>query len=97
MYIYMYILYLKYLYTWSKYRFVFLKIIQANADGDLPIHLAATSGHTEAVEELLHAGMDIDALNTITEHTPLELAVCYEQVHMVEFLLNRKAKLEIPS
>lgn len=63
----------------------------------MPIHLAATSGHTEAVEELLHAGMDIDALNMITEHTPLELAVCYEQVHMVEFLLSRKAKLEIPS
>lgn len=72
-------------------------LYKANADGDLPIHLAATTGHTEAVEELLNAGMDIDALNTITEHTPLELAVCYEQVHMVEFLLERKAKLEIPT
>lgn len=63
----------------------------------MPIHLAATTGHTEAVEELLNAGMDINTLNTITEHTPLELAVCYEQVHMVEFLLERKAKLEIPT
>lgn len=71
--------------------------MQANADGDLPIHLAATTGHIEAVEELLNAGMDINTLNTITEHTPLELAVCYEQVHMVEFLLERKAKLEIPT
>lgn len=71
--------------------------MQANADGDLPIHLAATTGHTEAVEELLNAGMDINTLNTITEHTPLELAVCYEQVHMVEFLLERKAKLDIPT
>ncbi|XP_061186671.1 26S proteasome non-ATPase regulatory subunit 10-like [Saccostrea echinata] len=69
---------------------------KANSDGDLPIHVAATSGHTESMEELLKAGMDINALNTITEHTSLELSVCYEQVHMVEFLLERKAKLEIP-
>ncbi|XP_055998803.1 putative ankyrin repeat protein RF_0381 isoform X3 [Ostrea edulis] len=70
---------------------------KGNSDGDLPIHVAATIGHTEAVEELLIAGMDINALNTITEHTPLELAVCYEQVQMVEFLLDKKAKLVVPS
>ncbi|KAK3103216.1 hypothetical protein FSP39_017509 [Pinctada imbricata] len=70
---------------------------KSNEHGDQPIHESVINGNIPALEELLLAGVDINSRNSITKYTPLHLAVLYEQEHVVEYLLQNNAKVDLPT
>jgi ankyrin repeat protein len=65
-------------------------------NGLTPLHVAAVKGHTEVAQVLLTAGAKIDAADK-DGATPLEDALHYRQVRMIVLLIEKGAKLEIPT
>ncbi|EJN04060.1 Sel1 repeat protein [Phyllobacterium sp. YR531] len=67
-------------------------INSADADGYLPIHLAATSSTSEIVELLLANGAKVNERNAATGESPLHLAVTYNKdLAVVKTLLEHGA------
>jgi len=58
--------------------------------GDLPIHLAALSGHTELVDYFITLGIDVNAKGN-SGVTPLHLAAGKGHLETVQFLLTKGA------
>ena len=52
-------------------------------------------GKTEAVKELLEAGVDINSKNTITKQTALQLAVLSEQKEVVDLLIQHNVAIDM--
>lgn len=70
------------------------KLIDArDADGSTPLHCATWKGHVEAVEFLIKAGADVNAVNQ-NEHygtTPLHAAAHANQPKIAKLLLDNGA------
>ena len=60
------------------------------------LHLAAKTGNAQHLQRLLDNGGDVDSASPETENgaTPLMLAARFNDVHVVEFLVERGASLE---
>lgn len=66
-------------------------INKKNADGDLPLHLAAQHGYVEIVEILLNKSQKINSKNG-KRQTALHLASKHGHLKIVELLLDRKLR-----
>ncbi|KXH62116.1 pfs domain-containing protein [Colletotrichum salicis] len=60
---------------------------QRNYEGNTPLHIAATQGHLESVEHLVHLGCDINEVNCLGR-TALTLASQYGHARTVQYLID---------
>ncbi len=63
--------------------------------GATALHKACQGGHLETVRALVEAGGFIDVQTTTTGHTPLMEAIWFMSDSIVEYLLNRGARIEL--
>ena len=66
---------------------------------EYPLHAASAGGHLETIDLLLMAGADVDAVGSYTQQahgTALHLAIRNRNDKVVQLLLSRGAKLEVP-
>ena len=61
-----------------------------NADGDMPLHIAAFNGHKDIVAFLLSQGADIEAVNPLNQ-TPLLYAAFGGHTDILNYLIERGA------
>lgn len=73
-----------------------MTIHSRNADGDMPLHMAALWGERYAITLLLDAGAEIDAKGDMS-NTPLYYAVMGDHLLAAEVLLERGANPDAPS
>jgi len=64
-----------------------------NADGDLPLHIAAFNGHKDIVAFLLSQGADIEAVNPLNQ-TPLLYAAFNGHTDILNYLIEQGATFE---
>ena len=67
-----------------------------DSDGDTPLHVMAWRNDLEAVELLISAGADVNAIGDMGE-TPLHVAISQENVAMARALLKAGARDDIRS
>ena len=67
-----------------------------DSDGDTPLHVMAWRNDLEAVELLVGAGADVNAIGDMGE-TPLHVAISKENFEMVKALLKAGARDDIRS
>lgn len=63
-------------------------------EGMFPIHRAAQNGWVESLELLLHHKVDLDVKSSMA-FTPLQLAVIYGHLTVVDMLIKAGAKLDV--
>jgi hypothetical protein len=66
--------------------------VQVNG-GDGPLHAAARKGHTKLARLLIEHGADKNAHND-RQWTPLDEAICYEQLAVAEYLLEQGCEVD---
>ena len=71
-------------------------IDSADCDGDTPLHVMVRRKDRYAVDILIEAGANVDAVGDMSE-TPLHVAVSQEDVPIIEALLRAGAKANIRS
>lgn len=62
---------------------------QEDVFGNTPLHWEAMRSNLEAIDHLLDAGADIDAISSITTSTPLSMAAALKIVDSCRHLLKR--------
>ena len=67
-----------------------------DCDGDTPLHVVAWRDDVEAVEMLLRAGADVNAIGDMGE-TPLHVAISMDNPQMVAAMLKAGARDDIRS
>jgi ankyrin repeat protein len=73
-----------------------ITIASADCDGDTPLHVMVWRKDRYAVDLLIEAGANIDAVGDMSE-TPLHVAVGQEDLPIIEALLKAGAKANIRS
>ena len=68
----------------------------ANCDGDTPLHVMVWRKDRYAVNRLIEAGADVNAVGDMSE-TPLHVAIGQEDLPIIEALLKAGAKTSIRS
>jgi ankyrin repeat protein/ketosteroid isomerase-like protein len=63
--------------------------------GASALHKACQGGHLAVVKLLVEAGAHIDLQATTTGHTPLVEAIWFKSDDIVEYLINRNARIEL--
>ncbi|MGH1460439.1 MAG: ankyrin repeat domain-containing protein [Neptuniibacter sp.] len=71
-------------------------IESTDCDGDTPLHVMVWRNDRYAVDALIEAGANIDAIGDMTQ-TPLHIAVGKEDLYIIEELLKAGAKTNIRS
>ena len=69
---------------------------QPNADGDLPVHVAARAGRVAIARELASNGADLRAVNA-EGHTPLRVALAHGRTQVGMMLVDLGAPLDAQS
>lgn len=69
----------------------------ANPDDGLPLIMAADKGNTRIAELLLNHGAEVNAQHPETKHSALHAAAANGNVHMVQLLLRKQAKSDLPN
>lgn len=67
---------------------------ELSVEGTAPLHVAATNGWKDIVEELIFAGADVNVRTLFTLQTPLHKAVVADQLLIVECLVKNGAILD---
>lgn len=80
--------------TASWYGLSITSLDQRNHLGDTPLHTVCTWGEVEAVQTLLNAGANVNALGDL-DATPLFNAVMGESADVVRLLLEKGANVKI--
>jgi hypothetical protein len=68
-----------------------------NKHGELPLHIAASSGAMESVKLLISLGANVNAKEPQSGATPLHMACMMGHKDVVEFLINNKADVNAKS
>ncbi len=68
--------------------------LEADRDGDTPLHTAAVWGHTDMVEFLCDRGMDVNAQD-VDGRTPLHLASALNDIAILQILLKNGADVHV--
>lgn len=71
-------------------------IHSADCDGDTPLHVVVWRNDLHAVQMLLEAGANVNAIGDMSE-TPLHVAIRQESITIVEALLNAGARTDLRS
>lgn len=71
-------------------------IDSTDCDGDTPLHVMVRRTDRYAVNLLIKAGANVDAIGDMGE-TPLHVAVSMENIEIIEALLKAEAKTNIRS
>jgi uncharacterized protein len=66
-----------------------------NEDGQMPLMLAARTGSLPVVQALVKAGADVNARERTREQTALMWAIAANSPEVVDFLIKRKADVEV--
>jgi ankyrin repeat protein len=68
--------------------------VDARSDGGYtPFYIAAQNGHVEAMKRLLAKGADVNAKNSVSDGTPLMIAVYNTGPEAIQVLVDAKADL----